>query len=438
MMWSSLIRSQRKKRGSSEDNLRLSVHSSQRYLINPLGAPVQLRGSSTWCLVQSDRSTIDYVLSNTAGKKFNSVVVMSALSENANSQYGPTQAYGTFPFSDSKLTPSEAHWQNLDYLIRKAASLGLIVQLAYLYVGHPSSQDGFASRIAGCTEQECFDFGAFLGARYRNTPNLIWISGGDNMPETDQDKWDAIVDGILSQDTTHLITGHPQRGEEGRLFGSYITLNSVYRNRAELVAGTLAAYSGSPTLPAFLFEGVYAGDGTPWSNPTLTPAQTRPQLWHALLSGGCGANHGNHEVWTCGWVSGSETYPGWLDELDAADHVAMTHIANFFDAIPWWTLSPDSTSTFVTAGRSSGETYVAAAFTSMLGIAIIPDGGQITVDMSEFSGSVTGWWFDPTSGAYTVISGSDVSPFNNSGTRNFDPPLNAAGETDMVLLLRVM
>lgn len=394
--------------------------------------PFQVRGSSTWCIVNVDHSTIDYVLDRTVAQKFNSVVVMSALSEAANDQYGPPQFAGTFPFTGFKLIPSEAHWAHVDYILSAAAARGLVVQMTPLYVGHPSSQDGFASRLAGCSEAECAALGDYLGNRYKTASNLVWIAGGDNMPETDQAKWNALYNAILAADTTHLMSGHPQRGEEGRLFGSFITLNSIYRNRAEMVSGSLAAYAGTPTLPAIMFEGVYAGDGTPWSNPTLTAADTRPELWQTLLSGACGANHGNHEVWTCGYVAEAEVYPDWLDELDSADHVAMQHIANFFDAIAWWTLVPDSTSTFVTAGRSSAENYVAAAFTSSLGVAVIPAGGQITVDMSEFSAPPLCRWFDPTSGAYTTIG-----TFTNSGTRNFDPSLNAAGDADMVLLIQV-
>lgn len=401
------------------------------------GTPFQIRGSSTWCLVQLDDTDMDAVLDNTAAKKFNSIVVMSALSATANAQYGPPQALGLSPFTDSKLTPNESYWQRVDRIIRQAGKRGLVVQMAHLYAGHPSSADGFASRIAGCTTGECTTFGQWLGARYLADPNLIWIAGGDDMPETDQNKWDALNTGITSVDSTHLFSGHPSRGEEGKLFGSYITLNSAYRNRFEVASGTLAAYQGSPTNAVLGFEYVYEGDGTPWSNPTLTASEARRQSWQALLSGAAGANFGNHEVWTCGYVGGSNLYPNWKTSttgLNSPGHFAHYHLADFFDRIAWSTLIPDATSTFVTAGRSSAENYVAAAFTPQVGVAIIPAGGQITVDMGEFSSPLRANYFDPTSGAWTLISGS----LSNSGSQNFDPPLNAAGDTDMVLLLEAV
>lgn len=412
--------------------LQLSVHSNGRYLVDGSGKPFQIRGSSTWCIVQLTREDIVSVLDNTVAKRFNSIVIMSALSANANTQYGPAQAYGLSPFTDSKLAPSEAFWAHVDYIIAQAWVRGLLVQMTPLYAGHPSSQDGFASRIAGCTTGECAAFGQWLGARYRSYPNIIWIAGGDDRPETDSDKWDALYTGITSQDSGHLFSGHPSRGEEGKVFGPYITLNSAYRNRFEVASGTLTAYQGSPTNAVLGFEFVYEGDGTPWSNPTLTASEARRQTWQALLSGAAGANFGNHEVWTCGYVNGSNTYPSWMTSgLNSAGHVAHTHLANFFDAIAWWTLVPDATSTFVTAGRNSAENYVAAAFTSSAGAAVIPAGGQITVDMSEFSASPLCRWFDPTSGAYT-----NIGTFSNTGTRDFTPSLNAAGDTDMVLLLQ--
>lgn len=422
--------------GIAAPSLRLEVAPGGRYLRDAASkAPFQIRGSSTWCIVQLTREDVDLVLDDTKAKKFNSIVIMSALSENALTQYGPAQAYGLSPFTDSKLTPSTAFWAHLDYIIDGAARRGLVVQLAFLYLGHATAQDGFASRVSGCTTGECTAFGEWLGAHYASRKNIIWVCGGDNQSNWDS-KWQAIADGILSQDSNHLITGHPARAQEGRNFGSFITLNTSYRARTEVASGTLTAYQGTPTLPVFAFEMQYEGDGTPFSNPTLTAMQTRVQSWQAMLSGGCGANFGNHPVWTCGYVNGSLAYPNWktTDGLNSTGHQHMVHLHNFFERIKWHTLAPDANSLFVTSGRSSAENYVAAAHSDKLGVCVIPAGGAITVDKGVFSGSLLVRQFDPTNGQFTVVDNSDVTPLTNSGTLNLDPGLNSASDTDMVYL----
>ncbi len=422
---------------AQQPSLLLQVSQDGRYLQRSTGQPFQIRGTSPWVMVQLSQADVVLILDDAVSKAFNSVLIMSCVSPTGEAQYGPANFYGQSPFTDADFTPNESFWAHVDYILAQAAARGIVVQMAFLYVGHASANDGWRNYIVAATEAECTAFGVWYGNRFKNVPNLIHVAGGDDIPDSNKAKWDAIAAGILSVDTNHLMTAHPQRGESGREYGAYITLNSTYRLLTEAASGTLDDYDDVPTLPTYYFEGQYEGDGTPWSNPTLTAAQTRIQPWQSILSGACGANYGNHAVWPAGVVAGSLEYPDWRDELDAEAAQDMAHMHAFFEAIQWWTLVPDTTSTFVTAGRSSAENYVAASFTSSVGVAVIPQGGQITVDMSEFSGPLLARWFDPSNGVYTTIGGTDVTPYSNSGTRNFDPSLNNAGDTDMVLILTV-
>jgi hypothetical protein len=432
-----------------QPSLLLEAASGGRYLQRSTGQPFPLDGISLWSLCQSTQTEREELLDIVEGYGFKSVLCMSALSENSREQYGPPQADGLSPFTGAKLIPNETYWSTVvDHTLEAAAERDIVVQLAFLYFGHASANDGWRDRVAGCSEAECTAFGEWLGARYAATENLIWVMGGDNSSLWDS-KWQAIVDGILAEDPNHLMTGHPARNEEAKVFGSTITLNTSYRPIATIVSGTLSAYADDTSArPVEMFEGQYEGDGTKVGNPNLGARQARAQSWQARLSNACGANYGNHAQWTQGYISdwpGETTpqldWPNWktTEGFTSAGTQSMAHYHAFFNSIQWWTLvgNADTTSTFVTAGRSSNENYVAAAFTSVLGVAYIPAGGEITVDMSEFSGPLLARWFDPTSGAYTVIGGTDTTPYSNSGSRNFDPGTNAAGDTDMVLILEV-
>lgn len=57
----------------------------------------------------------------------------------------------------------------------------------------------------------------------------------------------------------------------------------------------------------------------------------------------------------------------------------------------------------------------------------------MTIDLSQFSGQVSGVWRDPTDGTETPIAGS---PFAPSGARDLTvPSANASGAADWVLVL---
>jgi hypothetical protein len=78
---------------------------------------------------------------------------------------------------------------------------------------------------------------------------------------------------------------------------------------------------------------------------------------------------------------------------------------------------------------------VTAALTpdGTLGMAYLPQGGTITVDMRKLQKDVTARWFDPSANSFQAIAGS---PFANTGTQPFTAPgKNSAGEPDWVLVL---
>lgn len=89
-----------------------------------------------------------------------------------------------------------------------------------------------------------------------------------------------------------------------------------------------------------------------------------------------------------------------------------------------WKMVPDISHAVVTAGYGSGQTLTVTSRTSdgQTIIAYIPTGNAttLTVDMSKIisqSQQASCSWFNPSSGAYTLIG-----VFGNAGTRNFTPP----------------
>jgi hypothetical protein len=56
-------------------------------------------------------------------------------------------------------------------------------------------------------------YGRFLGRRYKDAPNLIWILGGDRVADGKEAVWRAMAKGLAEGDGgRHLMTYHPQGG----------------------------------------------------------------------------------------------------------------------------------------------------------------------------------------------------------------------------------
>ena len=88
------------------------------------------------------------------------------------------------------------------------------------------------------------------------------------------------------------------------------------------------------------------------------------------------------------------------------------------------------------AGENLFTDAAAAAITAdgRCALAFAVNGKAITANLTKFGDLVRARWFDPTSGELKTVPGS---PFPNTGSRELVPPgMNAAGESDWVLVLR--
>ncbi len=413
-------------KSNGPSDLLLSVGPTGHYLINPRGKPVQIRGDSPWGLsVALTRENVTLYFDNRKDKKFNSVLLQMIEVNDGFVDSAPANAYGDLPFGVTNFTTyTEAYWRHIDYIISQAAYRNIIIFASALYLGFNGGSEGWYSAAVTAGTSAVQTYGEFLGVRYKNYDNIIWVNGGDYRPPTLEIP-NALATGIKNYDTRHLITTHWARNSTGT-DGSptWLTLNSSYTSDDNISSRVLADYQATPILPTFLIESRYEGSFS--GQPALTTAQVRTEAWQAYLSGACGNFYGHHTIWPfdIGWEIAMES--------DGAQSLKYMHV--FFDAIKWWTLEPDNNSTMVTAGRGTlgTATYVTAGKSSdgKLAVVYIPNGGQVTINMGVFSGIVIGQWFDPNTGIYSAVSGS---PFTNSGSQNLDP----IGSNNTVLLLEV-
>ncbi len=491
-------------------NWPIQVHG--RYFVDSTGAPWIMVGDNSGynIMAYETMANIDNYFADRAEHGFNTVWMNVLLGSNSQTSASAVLIDGTPPFTSPSsgtelnynfATPNSDYWAEIDTLVAHAASHGLVIAMIPFETGlsnvtYPPPQDcsvdagtGWLtaaraqSSIQGgsmTSNQAMYNYGVFLGNRYKNSPNVMWVLGYDfqtNTCTTGTGANDAtlvanLLAGIRSVDPDHVVSEELNfrysYSTQNATLSPYMSANGVY-SYGGIYDEVLQAYNNA-AIPAFLIEGNWefvnvtddlspwpvSGNNLPCGVPTVAPpcatmnnssyAQVmRLQWWWTMTSGGAGFFYGNpYGSSGKGVIPG----PGWPEAgLDTAAIGQLRYITNFFAGILWQSMVPDQIHQVVTAGHGTycGSTsgclnqlsnnYVTTAWNPNGTLAVIynPQGSALTVNLAKFAGPVTAYWYDPTKETYTAVSGS---PFTNSGSHDFSiPGTNSLGLKDWVLLL---
>ena len=442
----------------------IKAASGGRYFVDQNGAPFMIVADaghhiicaipqSSWTAYVSDRKT----------NGFNTLDLYGAYSRASSGNCTAAgQAYdGTLPFTTGTdpstydlSTPNDTYWREVDTLVSDAAADGLVVILDPLPWG-----DAFSTTIVnnGVTanngQTKDYNFGAYIGNRYKNYTNIIYMLGDDfdqsSLPSSANIGLVAqIMAGIESADPNHLVTCQlnynlswsTQASPYSSTFGSALTFNLLY-DYFQTYDGVYSAYNNS-TLPIWMGEANYeTANNTGGLNPPpgvlgANAFITRMQSWYTMTSGGAGFEFGNEHV---NHFDGSYT-----SNLDTTATLQQKYILSLFQTMPWQTFAPDQSHTVVTSGYGTynastdlnlyDANYVTTTWDGKNhAIIYAPATATLTVNLAAFTTPVSAYWYDPTAGTTTLISGS---PFTNSGTHNFtSPAAHSDGYDDWVLVL---
>jgi Protein of unknown function (DUF4038)/Putative collagen-binding domain of a collagenase len=360
--------------------------------------------------------------------------------------------------------PNPAYFQRVDDMLRTAADHGMLVLL------DPIETISWLNILRKNGKSKAFDYGQYLGNRYKDFPNIIWMHGNDLQSwrnAVDDDLVQAVARGIRSVDTNHIHTVELNYTTSGSLdddsWAPLIELNAAY-TYFPTYAQVLTEYNRPNFKPVFLVEANYEFESVgPDTNGGTTQNLRRQEYW-AMLSGAAGQLYGSAHTWPL--------QKGWEANLDTPGAIQLSYMKNVFVSRKWHDLVPDQTHTVVTGGYDhiscivgkfvayvskdqdsllskafsripkylgigsiTNNTCATAAQTSdgSLVMVYMPTIRAITVDMSKLSGTTAARWYDPTSGEYTEVEGS---PFANEGSRQFIPSgANKTGDGDWVLVL---
>ena len=369
--------------------------------------------------------------------------------------------------------PNPGYFAEFVQLVSVAAYYGM--QVGIVPINNNQCEGSYGQEtLKNNTKAAVSAFGSYLAGRFKALPNVIWFEGNDYTCFTTRDDDDlnySMATNLVSGGDSHLQTLEVGNGGLGN--GPYsslsdktnpwsgvLGLNFIYTYSATYHA-TRSAYEQSASIPAFMGETNYQGeDNTGAQNssaikgcspaslglPPYCPVRERQQEWWAATSGSnAGQMTGNAHVYTFD--------SSWAANLNTTPDQQFVSMATFLRNLKWWLLVPDSGNTLAYCGSSgtacgtnagvSGNNitsnYVTAALTSDMTEAVmyLPNAfsGSVTINLAKFPGTVTGQWFDPTTGSYSPVSGS---PWSNTGTQTIakNSVTHSDGTSDWVLLLK--
>jgi hypothetical protein len=353
--------------------------------------------------------------------------------------------YGDLPLlNDDPATPNENYFKHVDYIINKAAEDGLVIGLLPTWGDKVTKAWGVGPVIF--TPQNARVYGSWLGKRYRDKKNIIWILGGDRIPqnETEFEIWRSMARGILEgvggKDKA-LITYHPQPNEQGA--GQYffndewLSLNMFQNGHCRNTAvydKIYKAWLRTPAKPVIDGEPIYEDHPVCFNVKDLGTSSAydiRQYAYLDLFSGACGHTYGCHDIWQFyskehEAINGPHVY--WPEALELPGANQMKYVRKLMESHPMTERVPDQSlliennlpaATRVQATRGRDYIYIYSA-----------TGNPFTVIMGKIEGKMLNvHWFNPRNGAVT-----NEQQVENSGNKIFNPPSAGYGQ-DWVLIL---
>ncbi len=396
----------------------LSVGPTGRYLIDRHGVPTFFQGDAGWSLfVQPNTADAATYLQSRGGAGFN--VVLVNLIEHQFASNAPVNAYGQAPFTGRPFaTPNEAYFAHVDSILEIARQDGITLLIAPLYLGYGCGSEGWCAEVQAATTAEMRAWGEYVGTRYANTPNIVWVLGGDTDPTPVAAKALQVVDGIRAHDTVHPWTAHnqPETWAGDAWPGqSWLTVNSFYSYTQQHYEWAQEGRGLLPVRPYFLMESTYENEHG------ASTQQLRAAAYFTVIWGGCGHIYGNCPVWHFGSSAGWCGTVDWRGALASPGTTSMQWVQRLFTSRHWWTIVPDDAHTVLTSGAGLyGQTdYAVAASTSDSSslFAYLPTARTVTMtSVSLGTDSVRAWWFRPSNGATTLVGEFAA------GARAYTPP----------------
>ena len=427
----------------------LKVSENKHFLEFEDGTPFFYLGDTGWELFHRlNKEETEKYLENRRSKGF-TVIQAVALAE-LNGLNTPN-AEGNKPLlNNNPLTPNEKYFEHIDWVIKKAEEKGIFIGLLPTWGDKWNRKWGEGPQIFN--PENAKTYGKFIGQRYKNSPNIIWIAGGDRPVETEIQRQIivAMAEGLREGDGgRHLISFHPTGGNgSSQHFHNEPWLDFNMRQNGHSLSYTERYYMTNddyriePSKPVIDAEPIYEDhpiNFNPDANGHSTAADVRRPLYWDLFAGAFGHTYGHHSVWQM-WNPSRDPVNRplmpWYEAIDQPGAGQMMYGRLLMESRPFLTRIPDNSIivpdkiTSAVPGNGSYRYVATRDEAGTYAMIYVPAGRKFTVRMDAIKGKeILAWWFNPRNG-----EAKEIGKFLNTGTQTFNTP--TPGENlDWILVL---
>lgn len=417
------------------DNGRLKVSDNHRYLIHENGTPFFWLGNTAWLISERlTRDEVEYYLVNEhrAGYNVEQIQVINSIPTfNIYGQQANDASFDMWKFSKKD---QYGYWEHLDFIVDFAASQGIYIAMDCVW----------GSQITKMDIKKAEKYGQFLGERYKDKPNIIWMIGGDVLGDKGTASWDALAKAIRKADPNHVMTFHPRgRTTSSRWFadrdwmdfhmfqsghrrygqrngdGDYTIKDNTEEDNWRYVDLT---WNGNPQKP--VIDGEPSYEDIPqglhdFTAPRWMDYDVRRYAYWAVFAGCFGHTYGHNSIMQFmkpGLLASFGAEKPWWDAMKDPGYNQMKYLKWLILAFPFEERIADQS---VIAGQN-GERYDRNIATRGSDYLLVYNysGKPMQLDLSKISGAKKNVWvMNPSDGTLKYLGEFDskVTEFANDG-----------------------
>lgn len=412
------------------DNGRLVISSNNRYLQFENGRPFFWLGDTGWLVPQHlDRAEVEYYFNKCRRAGYNMVQIQVMDAVPSYNIYGQQSLPYGWDFTKADPEGVYSYWDHLDYIVRKAEQNGIYIGMVAIW--------GSQAQAGNINAEQAKAYGKFLAERYKNSPNIIWIMGGDIQGDIHPEVWNALATSIKSIDNKHLMTYHPrgrytsakwwskaswmdfhtfQSGHRkyGQRMGNkdYPIPDSTEEDNWMYVDSTWAYKPIKPVLddePSYedIPKGLHDANEARWQDYDV-----RRYAYWSVFAGSCGHTYGHNAIMQMlkpGYPTGygsDGTVKAWYQALEDPGYNQMQYLIDLMLSFPYFDRIPDQS---IIAGKN-GVKYDRLIATRGKDYLMLYNYNSdvMKIDLRKISGKKKLlWWFNPSDGAISFIGTAD-------------------------------
>jgi hypothetical protein len=393
-------------------NRTLRVSTNGRFLQLKNGKPFFYLADTAWELLHRlTMDEIDFYFNTRQYQGFN--VIQTVLISEMDGLRIPN-AYGLFPlFRMDPGKPNPEYFDFVEKVMKIAAGKGLYLALVPVWGDKIDRLFGLGPEIFN--ERNAFDYGKWLGKRFSQAPNIIWMNGGDRSGGGGNHAvWNALGKGIKSEDSNHLMTFHPLGDASSSMWfhdAAWLDFNCCQsghslRNYPNHVLVTYD-YLRLPCKPCIDAEPRYEEHAVNWKpeqNGVFDDYDVRQAAYWSVFAGACGHTYGAHPVWQM--YDGQREPIGfvrytWKEALNLKGASQLIYLRNLMLSRPFYERVPDQS---LLLSPKVGDEHIRCTRSSDYLICYLPSGGEVAIQTDGIPWNRSrAWWYDPRTGESTLI-----------------------------------